>query len=97
MRRILIETNINVLFEGTKRWWLIPTKMWYGPTRIDSLTNWYVKHRHHVPWTPMECTQQAGDVLYVPTGWNHAIMNLEAVVGLAVELGKNEGLATPSL
>ena len=35
---------------------------------------------------PLECTQQAGDAIYVPAGWGHAVLNLaEYNVGYALE------------
>jgi hypothetical protein len=36
---------------------------------------------------PLECVQRAGEVVFVPTGWHHAIINLEHSVGMAVEVG----------
>ena len=37
------------------------------------------------------CPQQReGGVLFVPEDWNHAVMNLENVIGVAVEMGKDE-------
>ena len=88
---------LNVLFEGSKRWFLVPKKMWYGPTRIESLTDWYATIKPKLPFQPLECTQIAGDVLYVPSDWNHAILNLEDVVGLAVEIGRDRELKTESV
>lgn len=35
----------------------------------------------------MECTQRAGDLLYVPAHWQHAVLNLDTVVGLTQQLG----------
>lgn len=32
-----------------------------------------------------ECEQRAGDVLYVPCEWGHAVLNVEDTIGLAVE------------
>ena len=32
--------------------------------------------------------QEAGDVLFVPSGWHHAVLNLQDSVGIAVELGE---------
>jgi quercetin dioxygenase-like cupin family protein len=31
------------------------------------------------------CTQIAGDVIYVPHGWAHGVLNLETSIGVAVE------------
>ena len=33
----------------------------------------------------MVCEQRAGDILYVPGGWGHAVINEEPSVGAAVE------------
>ena len=32
-----------------------------------------------------ECQQEAGDIMYVPCEWGHAVLNLEDTVGMAVE------------
>jgi len=34
---------------------------------------------------PFECSQDAGDVLYIPAGFGHAVLNLETSMGAAVE------------
>ena len=33
----------------------------------------------------MVCEQRAGDILYVPAGWGHAVVNEEPSVGAAIE------------
>ena len=35
----------------------------------------------------MECMQQAGDLLYVPGHWHHAVLNMDTVVGLTQQMG----------
>lgn len=35
---------------------------------------------------PIECVQHAGEVVYVPSMWSHATINLDECIGLAVEL-----------
>ena len=37
------------------------------------------------PWQPLECTQNVGDMLYVPSGWGHATINVDESIGFAVE------------
>jgi hypothetical protein len=37
------------------------------------------------------CTQEAGDVIYVPHGWGHAVLNVETSVGVAVEFSSALG------
>ena len=33
----------------------------------------------------LECTQSSGDVMYVPAGWGHAVLNTDTSIGVAVE------------
>lgn len=40
----------------------------------------------------LECTQGAGDVMYVPRGWGHAVLNTRTSVGFALEFATAEGL-----
>lgn len=36
-------------------------------------------------WAELRCVQEAGDVIYVPRLWGHAVINLKQSVGAAVE------------
>ena len=36
-------------------------------------------------WEELRCVQEAGDVVYVPRLWGHAVINLKQSVGAAVE------------
>ena len=36
-----------------------------------------------------ECKQEGGDVLFIPSGWHHAVLNTQESVGMAIELGDN--------
>jgi hypothetical protein len=56
-----------------------------GPSSAesDSLANYIITHCSR----PVECTQRAGEVLFVPEGWNHGVVNLQDSVGIAVEVG----------
>ena len=44
--------------------------------------------------TPRLCIQRAGEVLFVPTGWAHATVNLAGSIGVAVEVGDRAELAS---
>jgi oxalate decarboxylase/phosphoglucose isomerase-like protein (cupin superfamily) len=35
--------------------------------------------------SPMECVQEAGDVIFVPRHWGHAVLNLQTTIGYALE------------
>ena len=34
---------------------------------------------------PMQCTQESGDVIFVPEGWGHSVLNMAESVGWASE------------
>ena len=36
---------------------------------------------------PYDCVQEAGTILFIPSGWHHATINLEDTIGIAIELG----------
>ena len=40
---------------------------------------------------PLECSQDAGDVMFIPSGWGHAVLNLEVSVGVALEFASPLG------
>ena len=40
-----------------------------------------------LPKGALVCVQRAGDVMYVPPGWGHAVLNLNTSVGVAIEMG----------
>jgi ribosomal protein L16 Arg81 hydroxylase len=75
----------NLLYVGTKRWLL------------RSPADRHVSRQHLTDWLAaggvgprMECTQQAGDMMYVPHMWTHAVANIQDSVALAVEFSECE-------
>lgn len=71
----------QVLF-GAKRWTLypssgVPPEAGYNPTEphLQWLSEFYPLVKEGAN-KPLECVQQAGDVVYVPEGWYHATVNL---------------------
>ena len=58
------------------------------------MQEWIEFDMHKLPLAPLECVQEAGEVVVVPTGWHHATLNLAASVGLAMELGPPRQLPT---
>jgi hypothetical protein len=76
----------NALMYGKKRWFLIPpASALYSTVPIST---WVVNTSLDGPKAPkglQMCTQNAGDVLYIPHGWAHGVVNLETSVGVAVE------------
>jgi hypothetical protein len=76
----------NALIYGKKRWFLLPpSQALYSTLPVSS---WAATTPLDGPGAPIGlkmCTQLAGDVMYVPHGWAHAVLNLETSVGVAVE------------
>ncbi|KAJ1456480.1 hypothetical protein M885DRAFT_587099 [Pelagophyceae sp. CCMP2097] len=72
------EHAINALLHGEKRWFLLePARAVYSTA-------------HPLAWAAappqaLQCTQRAGDVLFVPALWSHAVENVNASVGAAFE------------
>ena len=40
-----------------------------------------------LPTEPLQCEQQAGEVMFVPKKWLHAVSNTAPSIGVAIELG----------
>ena len=85
----------NALISGRKRWCLFPptrglTKAKLKPkgrTRRRTVTwfrKMYPRARSHA-WSgprPMDCVQHPGEIMYVPDGWWHAVLNLDHTVAV---------------
>ena len=46
---------------------------------------------------PLECVQEAGDMLFVPAGWAHSTLNIETSIGVAYEFRHLAGGVSPSM
>eukprot|EP00041_Stephanoeca_diplocostata_P037973 m.1462403 g.1462403 ORF g.1462403 m.1462403 type:complete len:103 (-) comp25134_c0_seq7:2764-3072(-) len=71
---------------GKKRWILLPPYVHYGPTGIpmkEWLQDWYPTFKNQA----YECVQNAGELLYVPTNYMHSVLNLQASIGVVMEVG----------
>ena len=84
---------MNLLLVGRKRWWLTPPST-AGYSTIP-VAKW-VRDGMALPATggkpeeegvAMQCEQTAADAMFVPAGWGHAVLNVEASVGVALEWG----------
>jgi len=84
---------VNTLVFGRKRWTLLPPRdavysalpvfEWHRAGGVEAL--------RREGRTALECTQRAGDVLYVPDHWGHAVLNLQTSVGFATEVATARG------
>lgn len=86
---------VNIMAAGQKRWFLLPPQHalystipaadWVSAlvSNSTSLAAYASTLQGHL----LECTQEAGDALYVPFGWGHAVLNTGKgfTVGVAVE------------
>eukprot|EP01006_Ploeotia_vitrea_P062972 TRINITY_DN84722_c0_g1_i1.p1 TRINITY_DN84722_c0_g1~~TRINITY_DN84722_c0_g1_i1.p1 ORF type:complete len:654 (-),score=300.52 TRINITY_DN84722_c0_g1_i1:25-1791(-) len=80
-------TAWNALVYGKKRWFLFPPELYHGRSYGLSMPEWISQVRNELPVTALECTQHAGEIVYVPSRWRHGVLNLQDSVGLAVEIG----------
>jgi hypothetical protein len=91
----------NVLVHGRKQWVLLPpSKTVYSQEHIKSWLHSHPNTptsgsdvngagdsagAEDGPSEQLHCTQEAGDVLYVPDGYGHGVLNLAESVGYAIE------------
>ena len=85
------EDAFNALAYGEKRWILLPPSRAAFSTvpGTEWLLQQQLKEKNADNYNGdlkygMFCTQKAGDVIYVPHGWGHAVINNRASVGVAV-------------
>jgi len=84
----LHKAAVNSLVFGRKRWYLMPPRdAVYGAQPIAQWVEegWPERHRS-AGRKVLECEQNAGDLLYIPDFWGHAVLNLEPSVAIASEI-----------
>eukprot|EP01116_Phalansterium_solitarium_P015835 TRINITY_DN353_c1_g1_i11.p3 TRINITY_DN353_c1_g1~~TRINITY_DN353_c1_g1_i11.p3 ORF type:complete len:247 (+),score=73.78 TRINITY_DN353_c1_g1_i11:603-1343(+) len=81
----------NALLTGRKRWVLYPPDVippGVDETLIDSeyyaapdALRWFLEYYPRLPpeQRPLEIIQHAGETIFVPSGWWHAVLNLDAI------------------
>lgn len=72
----------NLLVYGQKRWFLAPP--FQGVYSSTPIMEWLDSYEQE--GSILECTQQAGDILYVPKYWSHAVLNTQECIGFAREI-----------
>ncbi|KAJ3264239.1 hypothetical protein HDU77_009078 [Chytriomyces hyalinus] len=97
----------NAVITGSKKWLLFPPDC-IPPgvfpsvdgsevTTPISLAEWFLNHYDeikHWPVKPVECICRAGEVLYVPRGWWHCVMNLEESIAITQNFVNTVNLAS---
>jgi uncharacterized protein YaaW (UPF0174 family) len=78
---------INYLAFGEKEWILFaPERTHYSTVPISDWVALHLpRYLNSTKFQPYLCTQQAGDLMYVPHGWGHAVLNLRTSIGVAIE------------
>lgn len=51
---------------------------WDSPKPIK----WFLEYRRLCPTPPLEVIQEAGEMIYVPGGWWHMVLNLEDAIAV---------------
>ena len=67
---------------GERRWFLTPPRL--AKVRTGSVIDWFEQeHRnasYRVEHGVIELIQRPGEMLYIPSGWGHAVINTANVV-----------------
>ena len=80
----------NALLYGSKRWFLFePAEAFFARPQLRAI-DWALEASDAATVggkRPMgrQCMQAAGDILYVPRLWGHAVLNVQESVGFAIE------------
>eukprot|EP00929_Paragymnodinium_shiwhaense_P104268 TRINITY_DN68521_c0_g1_i1.p1 TRINITY_DN68521_c0_g1~~TRINITY_DN68521_c0_g1_i1.p1 ORF type:complete len:485 (+),score=76.17 TRINITY_DN68521_c0_g1_i1:81-1535(+) len=82
--------SVQMLVHGLKRWFLYPLGDYPpgdGPGGGNSASDWLRVVYPTLPERrrPIEFIQQPGDVVYIPDGWYHAVINLADCVASTVQ------------
>jgi hypothetical protein len=75
----------NMLAWGEKKWFFKSPDSGSEYSTVPAVD--YVRYirRKSQDEFPLECTQHAGDVIFVPSAWGHAVLNIKTSIGFAVE------------
>merc|ERR1712113_428054 len=65
---------ISILLSGQKKWWLWPPSR-AAMSRVHPATT-FGPHAAEEYDGAIEVLQEVGDIMYVPTRWGHAVLNL---------------------
>ena len=82
----------NALIHGRKRWFFYPPEelppldfpVYRGQFAWERETYPAIKANSQLS-APLECLQEAGDIVYIPEGWFHATSNLGETIGVAAQ------------
>merc|ERR1711924_316872 len=70
---------LSALVHGRKRWGLLPPASAYFSTKPGR--EWFDSHDATKPFV-RHCVQRAGDLIFIPRNWGHAVINLQTSVSV---------------
>lgn len=80
-------TAWNQLFYGKKHWYLFPpSRNLMGNKQVLQWLEEDLPRLRSEGFVPLECVQEAGDVLIVPELWGHAVLNTQDSIAVACEV-----------
>lgn len=93
----------NAVIKGKKKW------IMYPPSRVPpgvftnaeeshvtspiSVAEWFINHYHADDFDGLECTVSAGEMIFIPAGWWHLVINLEESIAITQNFVNKENLA----
>ena len=84
----------NAMLWGRKRWFLFPPSAHVGaaePPFVQhaptDMATWLNTTLPSLPTKPAQCVQEPGELLWLPDGFLHCVLNLRESVGVAIEIG----------
>ena len=78
-----------MLFYGAKRWFVFPPHRQILSNK--PISEWVDEDLPSLLTPPFECTQEAGDIMFVPHGWTHGVLNLKSTIAVAMETDSSRG------
>jgi len=75
---------INACFKGEKMYVLLPPV--HAVYSIDPVMFWLKNQEKELIQHALFCTQQKGDILYIPGMYSHGVLNKKKVIGVATEM-----------
>jgi hypothetical protein len=79
---------VNRLIFGKKRWYLLPPA--FARYARKPVSDWLLEDLPSLAADAriplFTCVQQPGEIVFVPRGWAHAVVNLVESVGIAAEV-----------